>query len=88
MHARVKLLGDADVDHTQIIGGDTVKLLQDISPRVSDPLVTELPTPRHRCNISSKEAVLPSRNGAEMGSANSLHPLAYCSEYNERFDLN
>ena len=28
MHTRIKLLGgDADVDHTQIIGGDTVKLL-------------------------------------------------------------
>ena len=27
MHTRVKLLGDADVDHTQTIGGDTVKLL-------------------------------------------------------------
>ena len=24
--------GDADVDHTQIIGGDTVKLLGEISP--------------------------------------------------------
>ena len=31
--------GDADVDHTQTIGGDTVKLLGDISPRVSAPLV-------------------------------------------------
>ena len=27
MHTRVKVLGDADVDHTQIIEGDTVKLL-------------------------------------------------------------
>ena len=28
MHTRVKLLGgDADEDHSQIIGGDTVKLL-------------------------------------------------------------
>ena len=35
--------GDADVDHTQIIGGDTVKLLGRIylpSPRVSAPLNT------------------------------------------------
>ena len=33
IHTRVKLLGgDADIDHTQIIGGDTVKLLGDISP--------------------------------------------------------
>ena len=32
--------GDADVDHTQTIGGDTVNLLGDISPppRVSAPL--------------------------------------------------
>ena len=32
--------GDADVDHTQIFGGDTVKLLGDIPPfpRVSAPL--------------------------------------------------
>ena len=34
--------GDADVDHTQSIGGDTVKLLGDISPRVSAPLNTPL----------------------------------------------
>ena len=43
MQTRVKLLErDAQVDHTQIIGGDTVKLLGDISPqspRVSAPLV-------------------------------------------------
>ena len=33
MHTRVKILGeDADVDHTQIIGGDTVKLLWGIYP--------------------------------------------------------
>ena len=47
---------------------------------------TVLPTARHRCDISSKGAVLPWRNDAEMGSANSLHASAYCSEYNERFD--
>ena len=43
MHTRVKLLGgDADVDHSQTIGGDTVKLLGDIfpnPPRVSAPLL-------------------------------------------------
>ena len=48
---------------------------------------TVLPTTRHRCNISSKGAVLPGRNDPEMGSANSLHASAYYSEYNERFDL-
>ena len=37
---------------------------------------TVLPTARHRCDISSKEAVLPGRNDAEMGSANSLHASA------------
>ena len=46
---------------------------------------TVLPTVRSRCDISSKEAVLPGRNGAEMGSANLLHVSAYYSEYNERF---
>ena len=34
--------GDAYVDHTQFIRGDTVKLLGDISPRVSAPLVMYL----------------------------------------------
>ena len=46
-----------------------------------------LPTARHRCDISSKGAVLPGRNDAEMGPANSLHASAYDSEYTERFDL-
>ena len=33
MHTRVKLLwGDADVDHTQTIGGDTAKLLEGYIP--------------------------------------------------------
>ena len=45
-----------------------------------------LPTARHRCDISSNGAVLPGRNDAEMGPANSLHALAYFSKYNERFD--
>ena len=31
--------------------------------------------------------MLPGRNDAEMGPANSLHALVYCSEYNERFDF-
>ena len=39
-----------------------------------------LPTARHRCDISSKGAVLPGRNDAEMGPANSLHASAYYSE--------
>ena len=42
---------------------------------------TVLPTARHRCSISSKGAVLPGRNDAEMGPANSLHASAYYSEY-------
>ena len=48
MHTRVKLLGDKDADHTQIIGGDTVKLLGEIyppspPPRVSAPLMFRVP---------------------------------------------
>ena len=31
-HQSQMIGGDEDVDHTQIIGGDTVKLLEDISP--------------------------------------------------------
>ena len=34
---------------------------------------TVLPTIRQHCDICSKEAVLPGRNDAEMGGANSLH---------------
>ena len=49
---------------------------------------TVLPTARDRCDISSKGAVLPWRNDAEMGPANSLHTSAYYSEYNKRFDFN
>ena len=40
--------GDADVDHTQIVGGDTVKLLGGYiphSPRVSAPLHPSEPRP-------------------------------------------
>ena len=46
-----------------------------------------LPTTCHRCDISLNGAVLPGRNDAIMGPANSLHALAYYCEYNERFDL-
>ena len=45
------------------------------------------PTVRHRCDISSQEAVLPGCNDTEMGPANLLHASVYYSEYNERFDL-
>ena len=48
---------------------------------------TVLPTVRHRCNNSSKGAVLPGRNNAEMDPANSLHALVYYIKFNERFDL-
>ena len=48
---------------------------------------TVLPTARHRCDISSKGAVLPARNDASMGPVNLLNASAYYSEYNERFDL-
>ena len=48
---------------------------------------TVLPTICNHCNICSKESVLPGRNDAEMGSANSLHALAKYCKYNERFDL-
>ena len=37
---------------------------------------TVLPTARHRCDISSKDAVLPGDNDTEMGPANSLQALA------------
>ena len=49
-------------------------------------LDTALPTVCYRSDISSKGAVLPGRNDAEMGPANSLPASAYYSEYNERFD--
>ena len=48
---------------------------------------TVLPTAHHCCDISSKGAVLPGRNDAEMDPANSFHAPAYYIEYNERFDL-
>ena len=67
MHTRVKLLeGIADVDHTQIIGGDTVKLLGGIY----------LPIPpgfRHPCtqvNIGLLE------NLVEIGAVCTLHSAA------------
>ena len=37
--------------------------------------------------ISSKGAVLPAHNDAEMGLINSLHASVHYSKYNERFDL-
>ena len=40
-----------------------------------------LPTARHRCNMFSREAVLPGRNDSEMGPNNSLHASAYYSKY-------
>ena len=48
---------------------------------------TVLLTPRQRCDISSKEAVLSGCNDADIGPANSLHASAYYSKYNQRFDL-
>ena len=50
-------------------------------------LNTVLPTARYRCDICLKGAVLPGRNDVEMGPANSLHALAYNSEYNKRFNF-
>ena len=50
-------------------------------------LDTVLPMAGHRGNIYLKKAMLPRRSDAEMGPANSLHALAYCSEYDERFEL-
>ena len=47
---------------------------------------TLFPLARHRRDITSKEAVLPGRNDAVTGPANSLHALAYFSKYNERFE--
>ena len=60
---------------------------QCVKLKISIKSDTVLPAARHRCDISSKGAVLPGRNDAEMGPANSLHASAYYSEYNERFDL-
>ena len=44
-------------------------------------------TGRPGCEISPKGAVLPGRNDAKMGHADSLHALVYYSEYNTEFDL-
>ena len=46
-----------------------------------------LPTAFHQCDISSKGAMLPGRDDAELGLANSFHASAYYIEYNERLDL-
>ena len=48
---------------------------------------TVLPMARHRCDISSKGAVLPGRNDVEKGPANSLYTSVYHSKYNKRFDF-
>ena len=61
--------------------GNTVSDLtyQRCKPRNSrsrDERFTARPTAWHRSDISSKEAVLPGRNDAEMGPANSLHASA------------
>ena len=45
-----------------------------------------LPTAFHRCDISSKGAVLPGCNDAKMYPANSLYASAY-SECDKIFDL-
>ena len=47
---------------------------------------TVLPTAHHCCDISLKGAVLPGRNGMEMGPANSLHALVSYSEFSETFE--
>ena len=52
-----------------------------------DHSVATTATTRHRCDVSSKGAVLPGFYVAEMGPANSLHASAYYSAYNERFDV-
>ena len=36
-----------------------------------------LPTARHRCDISSRRAVLPGRNDAKIGPTNLLHASVY-----------
>ena len=46
-----------------------------------------LPMARHHSDISLKGVVLLRRNDVELGPANSLHALIYCSKYNEKFDL-
>ena len=48
---------------------------------------TVLPTAATAGTFSSKGAMLPGRNDAEMCPTNSLHASAYYSEYNKRFDL-
>ena len=50
-------------------------------------LNTVLPTAHHHRDSSSKGAVLPWQNDAEMGPANSLHALVQYRKYNKRFDL-
>ena len=67
---------DADVDHSQMIGGMQSDYWEGYippsPPGFGTPVGavksdTVLLTVRHRCNISSKGAVLPGHNHAEMG---------------------
>ena len=44
-----------------------------------------MPTACHRCDISSKEAVLQRCNDAEIDSTNSLHALAFYAMFSKRF---
>ena len=43
---------------------------------------TVLPTLCHRCDISSKEAVLLGHNDTKLSPVNSLHALVYYNKYN------
>ena len=56
-----------------------------LGPVKSDTVL--LITACHRCDISSKGAVLPGGNDAQMDPGNSLHASACYSEYNETLDL-
>ena len=64
------------LDYIEFVTRSSISTLEwkvcgsNLGPVKSDAV---LPTARQRCNISSKGAVLPGRNDAEMGPANSLH---------------
>ena len=74
--------GSVDHCYVTVYGNDykRVRLLErevrgsNLGPVKSD---TVLPTVRHRCDISSKGAMLPVRNDAKMDPANSLHASVY-----------
>ena len=59
------------------VGRAVARLFQEREVCGSNPVQvkadTELPTVRHRCDISSKGAVWSRRNDEEIGPANSLH---------------